>query len=367
MPYPSETYLNLLRTLGNMIPSEFESLYAQLEGFLSAQHNDDGSHSAITADGVTLRENGMFTLSDGSVWRVKDGAPTMVAAGQTMAFQTRLSAGQTATTRLQLADSLLVGPGYDAEVQVINAALTAERLRFPTQRAYAASPGDVAALNDSLVGPQASVYRLTSTNSIEGIYDSANVAGLRGQVLILFNASGGNLSLAPLGIVSNSRKIIGGPVTLRPNGSATLLYNTDAQGWQIIATHWTTDGVVQAYTPVWSSASSPQPTGSSLVGQYTRIGGWVNGSVRQTMTSGTTFGSGLWEWTPPVTPAAGSDVVGSAHLFDSGTAHLIGTAMMVSGKFRLVTDNSANNVGPLIPFTFAVDDYLQFNFSYPAA
>lgn len=121
------------------------------------------------------------------------------------------------------------------------------------------------------------------------------------------------------------------------------------------------------WSPTWSSASNPQPTGSSITCWYRTIGKQVIGSFKQEFTSGTTFGTGLWEWTPPVAPVSGGYVVGSAHLFDAGTTNRIGTVTMVNGKFRITADNTVNNVGPSIPFTFTVNDYLQFNFSYPAA
>lgn len=44
MPFPSGTYVNLMRSLGNRIVDEFESFYAQLEGYLQVEHMDDGTH-----------------------------------------------------------------------------------------------------------------------------------------------------------------------------------------------------------------------------------------------------------------------------------------------------------------------------------
>lgn len=53
MPFPNETYLQFFRNTATWIAQEFEHLYAQLAGYLSREHKDDGSHASVTADDVT--------------------------------------------------------------------------------------------------------------------------------------------------------------------------------------------------------------------------------------------------------------------------------------------------------------------------
>jgi hypothetical protein len=62
MPYPSLTFAELLE---NSTRVELEQFVSLLQGYLSAQHNDDGSHTAITVSGdVTAEGDGTF---DGNV------------------------------------------------------------------------------------------------------------------------------------------------------------------------------------------------------------------------------------------------------------------------------------------------------------
>jgi hypothetical protein len=51
MPFPSLTFANLLE---NATRAELEQLVSLFVGYLSAQHKEDGSHSDITADSVTV-------------------------------------------------------------------------------------------------------------------------------------------------------------------------------------------------------------------------------------------------------------------------------------------------------------------------
>jgi hypothetical protein len=57
MPFPNGTFLPAIRgLLGGAIAAvaeEFEQLYSLFFGYLSQEHNDDGTHGAITADSVT--------------------------------------------------------------------------------------------------------------------------------------------------------------------------------------------------------------------------------------------------------------------------------------------------------------------------
>ena len=51
MPYPSTTFANLLE---NTTRAELEQFVALLQGYLSAEHHDDGTHGAVTADSLDV-------------------------------------------------------------------------------------------------------------------------------------------------------------------------------------------------------------------------------------------------------------------------------------------------------------------------
>lgn len=50
MPYPNGTYINQIQDPA--VRAELQQFYSLLQGYLSAQHKDDGSHAAVTADSV---------------------------------------------------------------------------------------------------------------------------------------------------------------------------------------------------------------------------------------------------------------------------------------------------------------------------
>jgi hypothetical protein len=57
MPFPGGTYLSQLT---GAVKAELDQFYALLEGYLRVQHNEDGTHAAITADSVTATGDGTF-------------------------------------------------------------------------------------------------------------------------------------------------------------------------------------------------------------------------------------------------------------------------------------------------------------------
>lgn len=73
MPYPSLTFAQLL---DNATREELEQFVALLQGYLSSEHKDDGSHSDLTADSVTVAGD-VTATGDGSF----DGTVTADADG----------------------------------------------------------------------------------------------------------------------------------------------------------------------------------------------------------------------------------------------------------------------------------------------
>ena len=84
MAFPTETYLQFVRNSMQWVAQEFESFYAQVEGYLRAEHKDDGSHGDVTADSIITSQIDIeqattdsssgelrFTASDGGIMTAK--------------------------------------------------------------------------------------------------------------------------------------------------------------------------------------------------------------------------------------------------------------------------------------------------------
>lgn len=54
MPYPGETFINAFGAGLSVVADELRQYYALMQGYLSAEHNDDGTHGNITAKSLTL-------------------------------------------------------------------------------------------------------------------------------------------------------------------------------------------------------------------------------------------------------------------------------------------------------------------------
>lgn len=100
MPFPSGTYINQI--LDAATRSELQQFYSLLQGYLSAEHKDDGSHGHVTADSVAVA--GPITATDGTF----TGTVTADSDG----------------TPIVLGPDAIFGPG----VQMTNGALSAWRI-----------------------------------------------------------------------------------------------------------------------------------------------------------------------------------------------------------------------------------------------
>lgn len=348
-----------------------ESVLANLIGYLYTEHDDEGSHSDVTADRVTVREGGSYRLPDGSTLAVINGVLTLTAANGELLIRT--TDGVTTQDRLVVGRNPQSGQG-GLEVEALNSALVGQRLRLRAQSSYDPSGNDTSALLDlpSLSAPNYSVYRITgAAANIEGIYVSGAtpVPGQRGQVLVLINNTGDTLSLANLGVVTDEKKILGGPIYIADDGAIVLVYDDTNEGWQIIASH--REGPPTAYTPTFSSTGTP-PTGYSSAGTYTRVHQRIEGRASVTLSGGFSAGTGVYTLDLPVAAAAPANavhVIGSAILFDSstseywhGTVRLIGTTTVA-----IIPDDSRALMGPTVPFTFAASDQIGIAFNYEPA
>jgi hypothetical protein len=128
-----------------------------------------------------------------------------------------------------------------------------------------------------------------------------------------------------------------------------------------------------SYTPAWtSSGSAPAIGNGTLVGKYIQRGKWVAGFAKLTCGSTTTFGTGVYNLSLPVTSSAVVfDVLGaggaydaSANSFWSGVAWHNSTTTI---RCYVTGAGGAFATGAAIPFTFATTDQIMLQFTYEAA
>jgi hypothetical protein len=133
-------------------------------------------------------------------------------------------------------------------------------------------------------------------------------------------------------------------------------------------------GAWTAYTPVWAASGTAVSLGNgTIVGRYYQLGKLVVASVRLLAGTTTTFGTGTYSFTLPVTAATTSSLFrhGAAYLRDSSaasTGHFVGTAIIdTSNPGSAILANVNQIVGATVPFTWANTDHLSFTIAYEAA
>lgn len=127
-----------------------------------------------------------------------------------------------------------------------------------------------------------------------------------------------------------------------------------------------------AYTPSWTgSTSNPSVNNGSLVGRYRRVTGadLVVVEVRLTVGSTTSFGSGTYWMTVPVTPSATAtlNAVGAAYTLDSGTLDKAAVVVFEDNTKVKFVSATAGVFTPTIPQTFANGDQIRWSIAYEPA
>ena len=104
----------------------------------------------------------------------------------------------------------------------------------------------------------------------------------------------------------------------------------------------------------------------TLVGEYIRQGNKVTVWINLTMGSTTTYGTGSWEFTLPVTMgAAGRFIAGAAQMLQSGVADFIGVTRgdNTTSRLRVIT-SAGDTVNSTKPFVWANTHVLVLTFEY---
>lgn len=121
-----------------------------------------------------------------------------------------------------------------------------------------------------------------------------------------------------------------------------------------------------AYAPAWTSSGTQPALGNgSLTGFYRRTGKQVEARISLIMGTTTTYGTGLWMLSLPVT-ATTTNQCGVCLLKDTGTADKAGMVYMQSTT-TVTPVSSTAVVTATSPHTWASTDQVQVYISYEAA
>ena len=132
----------------------------------------------------------------------------------------------------------------------------------------------------------------------------------------------------------------------------------------------------ETFTPTWTAVTTNPVIGNgTILGKYTRIQKLVLAEYFIVAGSTTTFGSGVFTFSLPITakaPLGGFTALGSGVLFDISTqlAYVVGannfnsSTTICSLRF---TGAGNGDVTAIAPFTFANTDIITFTIKYEAA
>lgn len=128
------------------------------------------------------------------------------------------------------------------------------------------------------------------------------------------------------------------------------------------------DGGMTAYTPTWgASGSAPALGNGTITGNYHQYGKWVYFWVRLLMGSTTTFGTGNYSFTYPVTAAQVYNPALSGRVFDTSASQIMSItgSNLTTSTFRMAAATA--HVSPTAPITFANGDEILIGGTYEAA
>lgn len=222
-------------------------------------------------------------------------------------------------------------------------------LKFVSVRASGAGNPTAADITGSVVGanPYVILAYVTVANGVSSI-NSGNITDARVRAVL---SSG----LVPTAAIQDS---------------AVTLSKIASEGWT-------------SYTPGWyGSSGNPVLNTGYLAGFYQKVGRQVFVQVRLKMGADTTYGTGDWTFSLPVTPATVNDFdrpCGTHSAEDAGVRGYMGTVVIASSnapaayanRFVLkvhdvVNSGGAYNVGTTRPFTWGNGDFVSFWAIYEA-
>ncbi len=370
---------NFRSELDPVVQKEFDHHNAALNGFLTQEHQDNGSHGHITALSSLIVSNDDFLsfyrqLANGDLRLI--GKITQEKVGTSDALL--IDGGNSAQIGITVhqVDAMRFGVratnDTGTEQQVSDALSVLKRLKLYGQGSTSADPPGTDLCDDGVDGPLYSVYAVTSTGNrtVSGITTSNTIEGARGQILITWNDDATNvLTFAHNSTATSYRRLFcphGVDLKVGPGGVVVWRYDVVALRWRCLSV---SGRVSSAYTPTWTSTGTqPAIVDGTIAGQFQRDGSRVDFQVSQTIGASDTFGTGNYNWSVPVSSqAVGQPIAATA--FDSSTGKVyVGMATYTDATHLVVVTADPAGVttfwGPTVPFTWASGDVLALNGAY---
>jgi hypothetical protein len=129
--------------------------------------------------------------------------------------------------------------------------------------------------------------------------------------------------------------------------------------------------VLSTFTPTWGASGTAPAIGNGLLqGIYSRQGNTVTASITLAPGSTTTYGTGTWTFSLPISNAA-NDSIGTLLAFDTSTGtYTTGVCNVLASASTaalLVASGATASWGATAPFTWATGDALRLTITYPIA
>lgn len=149
------------------------------------------------------------------------------------------------------------------------------------------------------------------------------------------------------------------------------LWNTTDNDWDLAGGG--SSGPWTAYAPVWTATITPPALGNAIVNAaYKQVGKTVHFRMDIAFGSTSTYGSGVFLFSLPVTP---KDLTTNHGINVSGYCEDFAVAghIIVSGRFYADTLtmslflSNGTDIGATVPFTWGSGDYIRVSGFYEAA
>ena len=144
--------------------------------------------------------------------------------------------------------------------------------------------------------------------------------------------------------------------------TATLMNTEVRDALTGIQAAWT------AYAPTWTATSNPSLGNGVMTGAYQRIGKTIFVKIDLSIGTTTTFGSGNWVFSIPVSTGWNQGVaIGSGVANTSGGVKALTVVVNSSASIYLLRASNDTVVSSSAPGSYAANNYFRFSMVYEAA